>query len=104
MSKFKGRIIVPEEVLMREMDGESVILNMANENYYGLDPVGTRFWSHLTESDSIQEAFVALCKEFDVGVADEEGQVKVEEQTVRNDLKELLSELEKQGLIEISEE
>lgn len=92
MAKFKGRITVPDEVLMREMDGESVILNMANENYYGLDPVGTRFWSHLTESDSIQDAFVALCEEFDV-----------EKKTLRADLKELLGELEKQGLIEIIE-
>ena len=91
--QFKGRIKVPDEVLMREMDGESVILNMANENYYGLDPVGTRFWSHLTEANSIQQAFESLCEEFDV-----------EKQTLQADLKEFLENLGKQGLIEISED
>lgn len=32
--------VVPPSVLLREVDGEMVLLNIATEQYYGLDPVG----------------------------------------------------------------
>ena len=46
----------PEDVLIRDMGGESVLLNLENENYYGLDEVGTQVitsnpWSALTAAN-----------------------------------------------------
>src|SRR5258706_624118 len=38
---MKARVTQPADVLVRELDGESVILNLDNEAYFGLDAVGT---------------------------------------------------------------
>ncbi len=33
------------EVLQQEVGGEAVLLDLASESYFGLDPVGTRIWA-----------------------------------------------------------
>ena len=67
MIDFAKRITVAENVLVRELDGEAVLLNLDNESYYGLDDVGTMFWTVLSHSSSIDEAYQRLLKkEFDV--------------------------------------
>jgi hypothetical protein len=39
--------VVPSpEVLVQELEGEAVLLNLASERYFGLDDVGTRIWQH----------------------------------------------------------
>ena len=87
---FDARVRVPEGVLFRELEGESVILSLDSETYYGLDAVGTRFWTVLAAAPSIQAAFETLCGEYEV--APEE---------LRSDLEELLGELVGRKLIEI---
>jgi len=42
MINFSDKITVPDTVLFRELDGESVLLNLKTESYLGLDDVGTR--------------------------------------------------------------
>jgi hypothetical protein len=45
MTQFVSQhVSVPDDVLMRELDGESIILDLATKNYYGLDDVGARMW------------------------------------------------------------
>ena len=61
-----GRLVVPVDVLMREVDGEAVLLNLATEAYFGLDEVGTRMWYALTEGESLAVAFERLAAEFEV--------------------------------------
>ena len=63
---LKGRIAKPDAVMVREIGGESVLLNLGTESYFGLDEVGTRMWSALNESPSIEAAFERLLEEFDV--------------------------------------
>jgi hypothetical protein len=87
---FDARTRVSEGVLFRELEGESVILSLDSETYYGLDEVGTRFWTVLAAAPSIQAAFETLCGEYEV--APEE---------LRRDLEELLGELVGRKLIEI---
>ena len=53
---FDQRITVPEHVLMRELEGESVLLNLDSERYFGLDETGTRMWSVLSTCKSIEPA------------------------------------------------
>lgn len=81
-----------EDVIIRELDGESVLLNLDSEIYFGLDDVGTRMWTHLTTSTSIQAAFEMLRKEYNVDT----GQL-------RNDLGELLRELFESGLLVLAD-
>ena len=45
---FSNTVSVPDGVMIRELDGEAVILNVNTEHYFGLDEVGTRIWMVLT--------------------------------------------------------
>jgi hypothetical protein len=86
---FTKRAVVPTQVMFRELEGESVLLNIETETYFGLDDVGTRMWRQLTESPSIQLAYDALLSEYDVTP-----------DTLKKDLGSLLEELFENGLID----
>jgi len=88
---FARRVSVPEDVLIRELDGESVILNLKSERYFGLDEVGTRMWEVLSTSGTIADAYQTLLSEYDV----------VPEQ-LQSDLDNLLEQLIQNGLINVS--
>ena len=66
MIAFSSKIVVPDTVLFRELDGESVLLNLNTESYLGLDDVGTRMWALFTTEPSIQAAYDKLLAEYDV--------------------------------------
>lgn len=87
---FDSRVVASAEALVSVIAGESVILNCQNEQYYGLDEVGTNMWTTLTTSPSIQSAYETLLQEYDV-----------EAETLRQDICDLLENLTAQGLIEI---
>ena len=90
---FDQSVQVPDHVLVRELVGESVLLNLDSETYFGLDEIGTRFWLLLTESPSIQAAYETLQAEFDV-----------EPEQLRRDLEILLGQLLEQGLLVIRDD
>ena len=85
---FSDRVTVPDDVLISNLQDESVILNLDSERYYGLDDVGTRFLSVVTTSDSIETAYERLHNEYDV-----------DPQVLRNDLVALVENLVEQGLL-----
>ena len=87
---FPARARVPDGVLFRELAGESVILSLDSETYFGLDEVGTRTWALLGAKPTIQAVYEALCAEYDVDGAE-----------LRRDLEELLAELVEHKLIEV---
>ena len=88
---YSARLNTAPDVMFRTIGDESVILNLNNEQYLGLDTVGTRMWTLLNGSGSIQEAYESLLAEFDV-----------EPVRLRNDLNELIDQLLEHGLIEIT--
>ena len=63
---FSSRARVAPEIMIQEVGGESVILDLKTEKYLGLDEVGTRMWQVLLESDSIQAAYDTLLAEYEV--------------------------------------
>ena len=85
---FSDRVTVPDDVLISNLQDESVILNLDSERYYGLDNVGTRFLSVLTTSDTIESAYERLRNEYDV-----------DPQILRTDLLALIENLIDQGLL-----
>jgi len=91
MMQFANRVVVPEHVLVRHLDGESVLLNLETEKYFGLDASGTRMWELLTSSPSIDAAFARLLEEFEV-----------EPELLRTHLTELLSRLQEHGLLNMA--
>ena len=90
---FSSRVIVPDTVLFRDLDGEAVILNLDTESYLGLDDVGTRMWTALTSQPSIQAAYDLLLAEFDVSP-----------ETLRADMERLIGEMLGHGLITLKDE
>lgn len=89
---MNSRVETPESVLVRELQGESVLLNLESEAYFGLDDVGTRMWQALTATSSIEAAFEMLLAEFDV-----------EPDRLRSDLTDFVENLTKAGLIRVSQ-
>lgn len=84
------RVVAPEGVLAKEMDGEAVLLHLSTETYFGLNATGFRMWRVLTSEPSIAAGIDALVAEYDVA-PDE----------LRRDVLELLGELERNGLVRI---
>jgi hypothetical protein len=79
---------IPAEVMVRQVGDETVILDLASGNYYGLDPVGARIWQLLTEGRSLADVRDIMLAEYEV--AHEE---------LEHDLDRLLRELLAQGLV-----
>lgn len=86
---YAMKIAIPKHVLVRVFEKESVILNLNTESYHGLDDVGTRMWTALSQSASIQEAFDALLSEYEV-----------EPTRLRQDLDDFLETLRQRGMVE----
>jgi hypothetical protein len=50
---------------MRELSGESVLLDLNSGRYFGLNAVGTRAWHLMGQGVSLQDVTAALYTEFD---------------------------------------
>jgi hypothetical protein len=87
---FAERIRATEQVLIQEIQGEIMFLNMASESYFGLDQVGSQMYRVLISADSIQSAYAMLLQEFDV-----------DGDRLRSDLQDLITKLLDSGLIKI---
>lgn len=56
---------VPQHVIRRDLVSETVLLNVQTGVYYGLDEIGGRFFTRLSQSTTVEGAIVALSEEFD---------------------------------------
>ena len=83
-------VVVAQDQLSADAGEESVILNLKNEVYYGLDGVGARVWHLVQTQRRISDLRKELVEEFDVEPARLEG-----------DLMELLEKLLAEGMIEL---
>jgi DnaJ-domain-containing protein 1 len=88
---FSDRVRLPDDVLISRLQEESVILNLDSERYFGLDDVGTRILSVLTNSDSIEAAYQSLLGEYNVDRA-----------VLRDDLLALIESLLQKGIVQVS--
>ena len=87
---LKNKVTVPDGVLVRDLAGELVLLNLNSESYFGLDEVGTRMWTVLTTSPSIDAAFDTLLITYEV-----------EPVQLRNDLHNFIEKLVNLGLLDV---
>jgi hypothetical protein len=90
MLTFASRAHVPSHVLVRFMDNEAVLLNVASEKYFGLDETGTRMWQLATSAPNIDAAYQELLGEYDVAP-----------ELLHAHLQELLLMLVENGLLEL---
>lgn len=53
------------DVLSQAVGDEAVLLDLASEQYFGLNPVGRRIWDLLGEYALLEDVHHQLCAEFD---------------------------------------
>lgn len=83
-------IVATKDQISTEMSDETVILNLNDGVYYGLDPVGTFIWKLIQEPTTVHNIHEAILSEYDVDPARAE-----------SDLIGLLTKLSEHGLIEV---
>lgn len=65
--QFTGSVSPSSDVLVQRLpDGEAIFLNLATEEYFGLDSVGAAMYSALVGCGSTDEAYARVLNEFDV--------------------------------------
>ena len=77
-------------VLMEDMAGEAILLNLASEEYFALDEVGAKILHTLAESASTQAAYDILLQTY-----------AVEPEVLRQDLLAYIEQLRQGGLVEV---
>ena len=86
--QMTDRFKLSENVLSQEVNGETVLLDLNGEAYFGLNEVGTRIWQLLKLECTIAEALNTLSDEYDVA-----------RDQLENDVGDLLDKLCGDGLI-----
>lgn len=81
-------ISVSKQVLCQKIGDETVLLDLASEQYFGLDEVGTRFWELLSNSKPFNEIVHVMADEYEAP-----------QSQIEQDLKELLIRLSAEGLV-----
>ena len=93
MALRENAVFTPsKDVLFQEVSGETVLLDLASEKYFGLDEVGTRVWQLLNEGEGFAAMIDALLEEYEV-----------ERDRLEADVRDLLGALLEAGLIEEKE-
>lgn len=85
-----NRVTPSDEVLAQEVGDEVVLLDLASERYFGLDPVGTRIWALLPDSANLGAVLDSLCEEFDAP-----------RERIEADLLALIAALHEAGLVTV---
>lgn len=85
----ESRFSVPAHVVARRVGDETVLLDLKSGVYFGLDPVGARFWELVEEGHRLPELITALLDEYEV-----------EEEVLDKDIRGLINELCARGLLE----
>ena len=75
-------VVVADAVVSRELDNETVLLNLDTGIYFGLDPVGANIWRLIVQHGSLARVLEAMLEEYEV-----------EPQTLERDLLELCGRL-----------
>jgi hypothetical protein len=83
------RLRVPDEVAIRKIDNDTVLLNLQTGTYFGLDAVGSRLLELLEQNGELAAAHRAMLEEFDVAP-----------EILEADLLRLSQEMSAKGLLE----
>lgn len=84
-------VVAVKDSVSCDLDGETVILNVPEGVYYGLDPVGTFIWQQIAQPRTINALRDAVLEEYEV-----------EPDRCEADLLELIRDLASNRLVEVS--
>ena len=83
-------ITLSPDVISQEVSGETVLLDLNSENYFGLDEIGTRIWQLIESSGNLQEIYDTMLSEYEV-----------EADQLLEDMEQLVVDIEKAGLVSL---
>ena len=83
-------IVAVDHATSAQVEGESVILDMEEGVYYGLNPTGSRIWEAIQEGRRVEEVVSVILEQYDV-----------EPEKCRKDVVSLIKRLEKNDLVKI---
>jgi hypothetical protein len=87
------RVAAEDNVLSREIEGDTVLLSMTRSEYFGLNSTGTRVWQLLQHPCRLDEVCAAIAAEFDVDAAEVQRDVlTVVHDLVAHDLVRIVSD------------
>jgi hypothetical protein len=86
------KYIRPKHVMVQDLDGEAVLLNLDNGQYYGLDAIGFRMYDLLVTTGSFDKTYEVLQQEY-----------QIYPKKLRSDLDKLLKDLLLNGLVSVAQ-
>lgn len=89
---FNQTVILSPDVISQEISGETVLLDLESECYYGLDAVGTRIWQLIHANGELRVIYSTLLDEYDV-----------EPSRLQSDLEALITDACARGLVTLSD-
>ena len=88
MISLQTRVSLSNDVLVQEVEGEAVLLDLKSEQYFGLNEVGVQLWRALETNPNLLAAHRKLLDLYEV-----------EAETLAGDLMKIVRDLEKAGLV-----
>ncbi|UTB33126.1 MAG: PqqD family peptide modification chaperone [Methanobacterium sp. ERen5] len=85
-------LVISDDVVSCDLDGETAILNIESGIYFGLDPIGTKIWNSLKKPSKISNLVEMIMSDYDV-----------DKKRCENDLIELINNLKESGLVKVNE-
>jgi hypothetical protein len=89
---INSTVVVADDVVSCDLDGEAAILNLKDGVYYGLDPVGARIWNLIQKPKKINEILQVLLDEYDI-----------DKEQCMMDIIELIEQLLENRLVDVKE-
>jgi hypothetical protein len=81
-----------DEVAAKVIDGEAIMINLANGIYYSMDKVGGLIWEMLEGGQSLEEMIATIIARYDVSL-----------EQVKTDIEQLVDELLRENLVTVAE-
>jgi hypothetical protein len=85
------KIEVSKDVIWRELGGEIVMLDLANQRYFGLSGAGSEMWQLIVEHGSSDSVIDLMLAKYDVDPAN-----------LKADFDQLVNELAAKGMLRVS--
>jgi Coenzyme PQQ synthesis protein D (PqqD) len=91
MGKNIFKIKISPNIIFQEVAGETVLLDLSGEKYYGLDETGTFIWKLLQKIELKDKIIESLLVEF-----------SAPREEIDRDLSKLLNDFEKSGIVSLT--
>lgn len=86
-------VVANPDLMMADLEGEAVLLNIHSGSYFGLNEVGTSIWLLIDEPCSVSRVIDGLLRHYDAPF-----------EVLRNDVIAFLEDMQARGLVCVTSE